>query len=271
MYHAKRPGKDKIAVYDESMLNDSLVLLNNRITSAVHNAVTIGDTLELHFQAIVDCETSQPSCYELLTRIRDEEQLMLPNKIFPVVHDRRIEVEFDTAVITRLSSQLSAQELPLHSGIAMNISGLSLLSDNIIDRLLGLIKKHSQYNFCIEITETALITRLQQASENLVHLRKAGYTIMLDDFGSGYSSIRYLTRMPIDGIKFDISLVQSLSNNDKDARIIESLAKMILGAGYQLVAEGIESQALFEKVKAVGFTHAQGFHIHKPTSANNLT
>ena len=271
MYHAKRPGKDKIAIYDDSMLNDSLVLLNNRITSAVHNAVTIGDTLELHFQAIVDCETNQPSYYELLTRIRDQEQLMLPNKILPVVHDRRIEVEFDTAVITKLSLQLSAQELPLHCGIAMNLSGLSILSASIIDRLLGLIKNHSQYSFYIEITETALITRLQQASENLDRLRRAGFIIMLDDFGSGYSSFRYLTRMPIDGIKFDISLVQSLSNNDKDAVIIESLAKMIIEAGYQLVAEGIESQALLDKVKEIGFTHAQGFYIHKPTSANNLS
>jgi diguanylate cyclase (GGDEF)-like protein len=271
MYHAKRPGKNKIAVYDDSMLNDSLVLLNNRITSAVHNAVTIGDTLELHFQAIVDCGTNQPSCYELLTRIQDHGQLMLPSKIFPVVHDRRIEVEFDMAVIAKLSLQLSAQELPSHCGIAINLSGLSILSSSVLDRLLSLISKHSQYSFCIEVTETALITRLQHASENLERLRDAGYTIMLDDFGSGYSSIRYLTRMPIDGVKFDISLVQSLSNNDKDARIIESLARMIIEAGYQLVAEGIESKALLDKVKAIGFTHAQGFYIHKPNNAESLT
>jgi diguanylate cyclase (GGDEF)-like protein len=271
MYHAKRPGKDKIAIYDDSMLNDSLVLLNNRITSAVHNAVTIGDTLELHFQAIVDCKTNQTSYYELLIRIRDKEELMLPGKILPVVHDRRIEVEFDTAVITKLSLQLSVQELPPHCGIAMNISGLSILSTSIINILLNLIKERPQYNFYIEITETALITRLQQASENLDRLRRAGFIIMLDDFGSGYSSIRYLARMPIDGIKFDHSLIQSLSNNDKDAMIIESLAKMIIEAGYQLVAEGIESQSLLDKVKEIGFTHAQGFYIHKPTSSNNLS
>jgi len=271
MYHAKRPGKDKIAVYDDSMLNDSLVLLNNRITSAVHNAVTIGDTLELHFQAIVDCKTKQPTCYELLSRIRDDKELMLPNKIFPVVHDRRIEVEFDTAIIAKLSLHLSENKLPSCCGIAMNLSGLSIVSSLIIDRLLALIKKHKQYNFCIEITETALITRLQQASENLQCLRDAGYSIMLDDFGSGYSSIRYLTRMPIDGIKFDISLVQTLSNNNKDAMIIESLAKMIIEAGYQLVAEGIESQALLDRVIAIGFTHAQGFYIHKPGISNSLT
>ena len=88
-----------------------------------------------------------------------------------------------------------------------------------MDRLLDLIKMHEHHNFCLEITETALITRLQHASEHLVTLRDAGFRIMLDDFGSGYSSIRYLTRMPIDGVKFDISLIQTLAVQDRDAII----------------------------------------------------
>ena len=102
-------------------------------------------------------------------------------------------------------------------------------------------------------------------------LRDAGFRIMLDDFGSGYSSIRYLTRMPIDGVKFDLTLVQILAGQDKDAIMVESLAKMILQAGYLLVAEGIEEQAIYSRVKQIGFTHAQGYHLHQPTSANNIS
>ena len=270
MYHAKRPGKSKIALYDDSMLNDSLVLLNNHITSTVHNAITIGHAIELHFQAIVNCQSSEIECYEVLARIRDEDSLMYPDKIFPVVHDRRIEVEFDTAVLNRLSKQLSKQQLPDNSHIAINISGLSILSPSIMDRLLDLIKMHEHHNFCLEITETALITRLQHASEHLVTLRDAGFRIMLDDFGSGYSSIRYLTRMPIDGVKFDISLIQTLAVQDRDAIMVESLAKMILQAGYLLVAEGIEDQDLYARIKHIGFTYAQGYYLHKPTPANKL-
>jgi EAL domain-containing protein (putative c-di-GMP-specific phosphodiesterase class I) len=140
----------------------------------------------------------------------------------------------------------------------------------MIERLLALVSRHRQHRLCLEITETSLISRLQQASENLAILREAGFEIMLDDFGNGYSSIRYLTRMPIDGVKFDISLIQTLNAQDKDAIIVESLAKMILEAGYRLVAEGIEDQEIYSRVREVGFTHAQGYYLHKPVSAAAL-
>ena len=271
MYHAKRPGKNKIAIYDDSMLNDSLVLLNSHITSTVHDAVTLGQSIELHYQAIVNCQTDEIECYEVLARIRDEDKLMFPDKIFPVVHDRRIEVEFDTAVLTRLGQQLTDKQLPDNSHISINLSGLSIISSIIMDQLLALIEVHGRFSFCLEITETALITRLQQASENLIALREAGFRIMLDDFGSGYSSIRYLTRMPIDGVKFDITLVQTLADQDKDAAMVESLAKMILQAGYLLVAEGIEEQAMYSRVKQIGFTYAQGYYLHQPASVNDIS
>jgi diguanylate cyclase (GGDEF)-like protein len=270
MYQAKRPGKSKIAIYDDSMLNDSLVLLNNHITSTVHSAITTGESLELHFQAVVDCQSDKIDCYEVLVRINDSGQLMYPDKIFPVIHDRRVEVEFDTTVIKQLDRQLADKELPENAHLSINLSGLSILSSPMIERLLALANRHRQNQLCLEITETSLMNRLQQASENLEILREAGFEIMLDDFGNGYSSIRYLTRMPIDGVKFDISLVQTLNGKDKDAVIVESLAKMILEAGYRLVAEGIEDQEIYSRVREVGFTHAQGYYLHKPVSANAL-
>lgn len=263
MYHAKRPGNDKIAVYDDAMLSDSLVLLNNRVTTAVHNAVTGGESLELHYQVITDANTGKPVLHEALARIRDNDLLMMPDKILPVVHDRRIEIEFDLAVIRRLNYQLRMGAIPPSEGVAINVSGLSLLSDSVMTCLQKL-KRECPNPIYIEVTETALITRLRQASEALEKLRKQGFKVFLDDFGSGYSSIRYLTHMPIDGIKFDISLVQALSKDDQDAMIVASLAQMIIKAGYSLVAEGIESEELLETVREVGFTHAQGYHLGRP-------
>jgi EAL domain-containing protein (putative c-di-GMP-specific phosphodiesterase class I) len=97
-----------------------------------------------------------------------------------------------------------------------------------------------------------------------MQLRQQGYTIALDDFGSGYSSLRYLSTMPVDIIKFDINMVRDLDSETGQAEITADMARMIRRAGYQLVAEGIEGEALLRKVEALGFTHLQGFLFGRP-------
>jgi diguanylate cyclase (GGDEF)-like protein len=264
MYFAKRPGNDKIAVYDSNMLNDSLTLFNSEITTAVHNAVTTGDSLVLHYQSITNLESGQTEYYEALARIRNKDVLMLPSKILPIVHDRRIEIEFDMVVIKRIHMELGKGLFPSDIGVSLNLSGLSLVNPLIMDKLMMLREAYPNQSICLEITETALITRLHHATENLTRLRDAGFHVCLDDFGSGYSSIRYLTQMPIDSIKFDISLIQCLKVDDKDAMIVRSLADMVRKAGYRLVAEGVETEEMHNIVKQAGFSHAQGFYFDQP-------
>lgn len=119
----------------------------------------------------------------------------------------------------------------------------------------------------IEITETSLIDHMDYAKKVLNHLRDAGFLIALDDFGSGYSSIRYLAHMPVDIIKFDISMTQALAGNDlKTHNIIKTTAEMILNSGYDLVLEGIEDNDTLERAKKVGATHIQGYLIGKPSA-----
>jgi EAL domain-containing protein (putative c-di-GMP-specific phosphodiesterase class I) len=116
----------------------------------------------------------------------------------------------------------------------------------------------------IEITENVLINHFNQVSYALNKLRRQGFLIALDDFGSGYSSIRYLANMPVDIIKFDISLTHALEAEDKTRHIIESTAKMIRQAEYQLVMEGIETEQQKEKAKQAGATAVQGYLIGRP-------
>ena len=116
----------------------------------------------------------------------------------------------------------------------------------------------------MEVTETALITHINYASSNLNQLRKAGFIIALDDFGSGYSSFRYLSSMPVDIVKFDISLVHSLEEGGRQGIIVENLARLIRDAGFQLVAEGIETQATLDLVTDLGFNYAQGYFLGRP-------
>ncbi|MDP3482202.1 MAG: bifunctional diguanylate cyclase/phosphodiesterase [Sulfuricella sp.] len=264
MYHAKRPGKQKIAVYDDSMANDASVLFSTGVTNAVFEAITTGELIEIHYQPVVNLANGEVDYYEALVRIREGHELIMPSSIFPIIEARRLEAEFDLAIIGRIEKDLEQGIIPSRTGISLNVSGPGVINPKIIGKLLELGRFLDHYRLIIEVTETALITQLHQASANLNKLRQDGFKIALDDFGSGYSSLGYLANMPVDIIKFDISMVRHLDAGDRQGIIVENLAAMIIKAGYHLVAEGIETEKTLQKIVEIGFSRGQGHLFGRP-------
>ena len=259
MYHAKRPGKQKIAVYDDSMTNYVGALFSTSITNAVFEAVTSGSLLEMHYQPVVNLVSGEVDYYEALMRIRADDDLILPSSIFPIIQERRLEVELDLAIIGRIEKDLEQGRIPAHTGVSLNVSGPSMNNSKIIRKIQELGRFLDRYILIIEITETALITQIHQASANLNELRNIGFKIALDDFGSGYSSLGYLANMPVDIIKFDISMIRHLDTIGKQGIIVENLANMVIKAGYMLVAEGLETEKSLQKIVTSGFSYGQGY------------
>jgi EAL domain-containing protein (putative c-di-GMP-specific phosphodiesterase class I) len=157
--------------------------------------------------------------------------------------------------------------------VSINVSGPGIVNGRILDKLMQFEPLLAHYKLVLEVTETSLISQITQASANLHQLRQAGFVVALDDFGSGYSSLRYLTSMPVDLVKFDISMVRALEAKGRQSLFVEDLARMIKDAGYKLVAEGIESETLLRRVTELGFSHAQGFHLGRPAplAASGMT
>jgi EAL domain-containing protein (putative c-di-GMP-specific phosphodiesterase class I) len=121
-----------------------------------------------------------------------------------------------------------------------------------------------RYKLQLEVTETTLIRHLHVAERILHRLRKMGFLIALDDFGSGYSALGYLAKMPVDLVKFDITLVRGLEQASKQRYVVEGLAGVIMKAGFPLVAEGIETQEMLDRVRTLGFDYVQGYFIGRP-------
>jgi diguanylate cyclase (GGDEF)-like protein len=264
MYHAKRPGKQKVAIYDDSMTNDAGVLFSTGVTNAVFEAITTGEFIEMHYQPVVNLANGEVDYYEALVRIRDGHELIMPSSIFPIIEARRLEAEFDVAIIRSIKKDLERGIIPARTGISLNVSGPGVINPKIIGKLLELGRFLDRYRLIIEVTETALITQLRQASANLNKLRQDGFKIALDDFGSGYSSLGYLANMPVDIIKFDISMVRHLDAGGRQGLIVENLASMIIKAGYHLVAEGIETEKTLQKIVESGFSRGQGYLFGRP-------
>ena len=268
MYRAKRPGNASVVMFNESLARDSEGLFSSWVNTAVYDAVIYGTGLTMHYQPIVDLEDGAICHYEALVRIEQDGEIIQPSNIFPVVEARRLEVELDRAVLRKVLGDLREGRIQPGTGVSINLSGPTLVNDQVCNWLGEFRPYLKDYRVMIEVTETALITQIGLANENLSQLRLHGFEIALDDFGSGYSSLRYLATMPVDVVKFDITLVQGL--RDETQRILVShLAKMILESGHHLVAEGIEDPTTLDATRAAGFGRGQGYLFGRPSEQAN--
>ncbi|MFA6904182.1 MAG: EAL domain-containing protein [Gallionellaceae bacterium] len=264
MYHAKRPGKNKIAVYNPGMSENADILFSNSINSLIFQAMESDEYIEMHYQPITDLENGEALYYEALLRIRDGDNLIMPSTIFPIIEERRLEAEFDIIILSRIGKDLETGKIPAGKGISFNVSGPGVLDALVLEKINSLAVFLPQHTLIIEVTETALITQLHLASTILNELRQKGFKIALDDFGSGYSSLSYLSNMPVDCVKFDVSLIRQLFEDNRQSIIIENLAAMVIKAGYELVAEGVESEEILKRIIKLGFRRGQGFLFGRP-------
>ncbi len=264
MYAAKKPGHNRIAVYGEDTDVASQTLVASRETSALFQALATPGMIELHYQPIHVLPERRIEYYEALARIRYRDTLIMPGAFMPVIGSRRLETPFDLAVLQQVDADLASGQLPAGCGISINLSAQSICKPEIVSQLLELSRHNDVHPLMLEITETSLITQMGDVRTYLELLRTVRYRIAMDDFGTGYSPLRYLVDLPVDVVKFDISLVNKLGRDDRAGRIIADFASMMGNVGYSLVAEGVESETVLDKIEALGIAHAQGFLLGRP-------
>src|SRR5690606_11544930 len=150
--------------------------------------------------------------------------------------------------------------------IAVNLSARNLLDDNLpalIQRLLS-EQQLTPAALELEITESSIMTDPVRAMRNLEKLHRLGVSLSIDDFGTGYSSLAYLKRLPVQTLKIDNSFVRHMQEDEQDEIIVNSTVHLAHNLGLKVVAEGIESQQLLDKLAAPGCDEAQGYFIARP-------
>lgn len=270
MYHAKGATRNKVVHYSLELEQDSYAMVTTHVVSAVLEALEHGTNMLMHYQPIVDTFTGEVSHYEALVRITDSDGLITPADIFPIVTRRRLEVELDKAVLRSVKADLSSGNFPPGIGVAINVSPAILALNDFCELFSEFLPFLQRHPIIIEVTETTLITHLQHASECLEKMRKQGFLVALDDFGSGYSSLRYLANMPVDIVKFDISMVRSIQHDERSRNIIYDTAGLIHNAGYKLVAEGIEDETTRQAVMPIHPHYLQGYLYDRPKPLHAL-
>jgi len=157
--------------------------------------------------------------------------------------------------------------------LAVNVSAREFQRTDVCGDLLRAAKGVGlpPTSFEIEITETAVLADPEHAAELATCQREAGATVALDDFRTGYSSLTHLRELPIDRVKIDRSFVSRCLTDRSSAAILVSVAHLAHDLGLEVVAEGVETQAQLDFVKAVGCDAAQGYHLARPLPIDECT
>ncbi len=153
--------------------------------------------------------------------------------------------------------------------MAMNLSARNLLDDRIVLDLKRLLREYDVPGQLVEleITESTIMADPSRAEAALARIHRLGVRLSVDDFGIGYSSLAYLKRLPVQTLKIDSSFVRSMLTDEQDEIIVHSTINLAHNLGLRVVAEGVESPAVYQKLVDLGCDDAQGFYMSRPLPA----
>ncbi|MBL4584255.1 MAG: EAL domain-containing response regulator [Pseudomonadales bacterium] len=232
------------------------------------------EQLLIHYQPVLDMTTCDMVGVEALVRWQHPEQgLIFPDAFIPVAEQNGLMEQLTGYVLGAVLKDRQAwlkEGLALHCSI--NISADNITSLGLPEQLMALLHKNQcePSDITLEITESTLMGELVTSLDILTRLRMKGFSLSIDDFGTGYSSLSHLHRIPFTELKIDRGFVMDMVN-DEEARAI---AKTCIMLGHELdmkvVAEGIESQEIWDILVSYGCDFGQGYHIARPMPADSL-
>ena len=268
-YEAKEKGRNRVHVYhpddEEITYRHGEMQWVTRITSALEH-----NRLQIWSQTIIPIkETRRGEHYELLIRMVDNNGESIPPSSFLPAAERY-------NLISRLDRWIVATTLKWFRDnpkkydklwmCSINLSGQTLGDEDFQDEIMRYFNNLniSPGKFCFEVTETAAIANLNNATRFIKSLTKLGCRFALDDFGSGLSSYAYLKNLPVDYIKIDGMFVEDLVTNPMHTALVKSINDVGHVMGKKTIAEYVESEEILAALEDIGVDYAQGYGIEKP-------
>ncbi|WP_018405742.1 bifunctional diguanylate cyclase/phosphodiesterase [Marinobacter gelidimuriae] len=267
---AKQDGVS-ISVYNQE--SDPFGLKHLRLHGELRQAIA-DKALAIYYQPKVDVKTARIIGVEALARWPHPKDGMIPPDDFiPMVEQSGLMRPFTLWVLETAIAQLRDwKKEGIELSIAVNLSTRNLLDPELPKTIKKLLETHqvSAHNLCLEITESAIMSRPEQALKVLNELHDIGTTLSIDDFGTGYSSLAYLKKLPVDEIKIDQSFIFGLIENDNDAVIVRSTIDLAHNMGMRTVAEGVENKEIMDMLEVSGCDIVQGYFMSRPIPLEEL-
>ncbi|MFI6779824.1 putative bifunctional diguanylate cyclase/phosphodiesterase [Micromonospora sp. NPDC050276] len=271
MYQAKEGGGN-VAAYDgarDAASTDQLALL-----AELREALKVDDQLVLALQPAVDLATGAPTGVEALIRWQHPRRGWLNPADFirPVENSEQLGTFTRYVLNKALSVAASWAREGLDVPISVNLSARSLLDPRLPAEIAEALRRHQvpPHRLVLEITETVVMSELEVIDEVLATLRAMGVQLAVDDFGTGFSSLTFLTRIAVDELKVDRSFVIRMADSPEAAAIVRTTVGLAHELGLRVVAEGVETAEQRMALAELGCTSAQGYHFFKPMPADKI-
>ena len=301
-YAAKDEGRNRVHLYEADGISHPRHREMHwvaRVTRAAEE-----NRLELYFQPIRPIARAGATAFhELTVRLRDDDgRLVAPGEFIPAAERYNVMSVIDRWVVQRATErlkewaarealpaaasagpralarpgsearqarELTGTKLPL---LAVNLSGTSLNEQSFIDWVLQQVGDATLAQaLCFEITETAAVTNLSNATFVMRELKARGCKFALDDFGTGLSSFMYLKTLPVDYLKIDGQFIGHVADDPVDRSMVEAICKVGRALGIETVAECVESQAVLDELGRIGVDFAQGYFLAMPEPIERLS
>jgi len=269
MYHAKQEGRNNVQFFSREMSErtEKRVDLLGRLRGALGRG-----EMQLHYQPQVDVRSGGIIGFEALLRWNDAEHGQVPPMQFiPLAEDTGLIVEIGEWVLREACRQAKAW---LDAGLgplsmAVNLSPRQFRQKNLVSMVASILAETGlpPELLELEITESTVMHRTEEAAAGLRALHELGVQISLDDFGTGYSSLAYLHRFPVHTLKVDQSFVHDIKSNHDDAAIVSTVISLARQLNLKALAEGVETEAQLAFLRVRGCDSFQGYLFCRPQPA----
>jgi diguanylate cyclase (GGDEF)-like protein/PAS domain S-box-containing protein/excisionase family DNA binding protein len=273
MYRAKDLGGGRVEVFDEELRRR---LLDRARTERDLRSALAHEELELHFQPIVALGDGDIRGVEALLRWRHAERgLVGPDDFIPIAEESGLIVPIGRWVLAEACRQLVRwdETLGVEVGyVSVNLSARQLNDPEFVGDVLHILRGTgiAPGRLSLEVTESMLLHETPTTREALAALRDTGVRLVLDDFGTGWSSLGYLKRVPIDGLKVDRTFVAGLGAAGDDRHIVSAIASLAGALELSIIAEGVETVEHARHLRELGCAFGQGFVFARPMPASEL-
>ncbi|MGP0048567.1 MAG: PAS domain S-box protein [Solirubrobacteraceae bacterium] len=261
MHDAKQQGRNRVAVYSPETRQDILAGLS---WSQRLKAALVNDAFRLHAQPIVDLESGETVMLELLIRMSTTDgELVPPGRFLHAAARFGYMPAIDRWVIAQAARLAGAAP---GRCLAVNLAANTIAEPGLMAFITDTLRAAGAdpADLIFEVSESDVIANLEHARSVCGRLRALGARIALDDFGSGFCGFSYLKALEIDLLKIDGQFVRELGSNRVDRLVIEAIVHVATGIEVPTVAEYVVNETVAQRLRELGVTYGQGFHLGKP-------
>lgn len=224
-------------------------------------------------QPIIDVTTGEVAALEALIRWRQPDgRIVSPGEFLPRVEGLRLIGRLDFYMLTRVAVILSQPQHANWPRVHVNCSSYSITRPEFADEVLALLHRYgvAPSRVCLELTEGALVAEPDLARSTMQRLSDNGMSVVLDDFGTGFSSLSYVHQYRFSGLKIDKSFILELTASPRSRAIVKAIVRMAESLGLTLVAEGVEDAGTLAVLREMGAAQAQGYFFDRPMPLDAL-